>query len=258
MAERTQTFLDRNYNVQQLLEKQDLLNEFTEPGWHGTLTVDHFITQIIDEASELLGSGVDYKWWKFIDPATFDHWNAKIETIDIVHFYLSMMILWDEAEGSRSIEDGSCSGSVSDVFGKVSYDQFRTIYIGADEGPTYHDGAMIKGENQLDYRVFANRITSLFLNLGDIFPHIRVLDGLISSVGLKSEEFSAIYAAKAKLNEIRQTQGYKDGTYVKVDDGVEDNARLKTLVDDFLADPTMTLDQLRDNVFNAFYDDTSV
>jgi dUTP pyrophosphatase len=76
---------------------------------------------------------------------------------------------------------------------------------------------------------------------------------MVSSVGLSSLEISAIYTAKMTLNQIRQSNGYKDGTYVKVEDGVEDNQKLKSLVEDFIADETMTLNKLTKNVRNRFF-----
>jgi len=254
MATKDSIFKSRNYSIFQLTSKQDELNEYIIKGWKGVLTDCHFQTEIIDEASEFLGSGVSHKWWKYTDPATFDQWNLKIEVIDIMHFYLSCMILW---EMGMDTQREACSND-ADIFGTSSFDQFSSVYIGTDEGPTYSAGPVISGENVLDHCTFVGHVRSLLTNQTDVYKMIRILDGLVSTVGLTSEEMSAIFAAKSKLNEIRASSGYKDGTYVKVDNGVEDNQRLQPLVDAFLADPTMTLETLRQNVFDEFYDVVTV
>jgi len=58
---------------------------------------------------------------------------------------------------------------------------------------------------------------------------------------------SAYYIAKHTLNHIRQLTGYKDGSYVKVNDGVEDNELLHDII------KTVTLEDI-DNNFNAVAD----
>jgi dimeric dUTPase (all-alpha-NTP-PPase superfamily) len=44
--------------------------------------------------------------------------------------------------------------------------------------------------------------------------------------GLSAEDVVDLYFKKNKLNHDRQNQGYKEGTYEKVKDGVEDNKQL--------------------------------
>ena len=65
---------------------------------------------------------------------------------------------------------------------------------------------------------------------------------------MNAEEVSAIYVVKSQLNFFRQKNGYADGTYVKVRDGMEDNARLKYFVDMFLQNGTMSIQNLMDLV----------
>ena len=44
--------------------------------------------------------------------------------------------------------------------------------------------------------------------------------------GLSAEEVVSLYFKKNKLNHDRQEKGYKEGTYDKYEDGVEDNKRV--------------------------------
>lgn len=48
---------------------------------------------------------------------------------------------------------------------------------------------------------------------------------MCSVAGLDAETVLSLYFKKNKLNHKRQEQGYKDGTYNKYQDGVEDNMR---------------------------------
>ncbi len=48
------------------------------------------------------------------------------------------------------------------------------------------------------------------------------------TAGLSAKEVSALYFKKNELNHTRQDQGYKEGTYQKVVDGIEDNRHLLT------------------------------
>ena len=49
---------------------------------------------------------------------------------------------------------------------------------------------------------------------------------MCSVVGLSAEDVISLYFKKNELNHKRQNEGYKDGTYEKVKDGVEDNESL--------------------------------
>lgn len=61
------------------------------------------------------------------------------------------------------------------------------------------------------------------IELVDIF-HFFV--SMCTVAGMDSEELMDLYFKKNDLNHTRQDNGYKDGSYNKVIDGVEDNANL--------------------------------
>ncbi|MEK9657035.1 MAG: dUTPase [bacterium] len=46
--------------------------------------------------------------------------------------------------------------------------------------------------------------------------------------GLEAKDVFSLYFKKNKLNEKRQNEGYKEGTYNKYKDGIEDNKRFVT------------------------------
>lgn len=243
----SQEDLDRRLSVEQLFELQNELNEIVVKGWTGSVSESMLQTAMTDEFSEMIGHGVDWKWWKSTDPATFDLFAVKVEAVDVAHFYLSLMIM--DYLRSLSRNDSFCVGD--DL-----YDQFRIYYVGTDKSPYTVSVGILSG-NHLRHDAYIRLKDALFGCDGvehDVFSMIVNLSWLVSSVGMTSEEFSAIYTAKHELNVFRQSEGYQTGQYVKVEDGVEDNERLEPLVQEFLDDPMMTLADLRQNVRDAFYE----
>lgn len=244
--EKTTEDLNRRLSVKQLLTIQSELNEFIVSGWSQVLTPCHFQVALSDELCEFLGSGIDWKHWKHTDPDAFDEFNAKVEIADASFFFLSLMIMWNH---KTTDQFDFCKNS-------DPYDQFDLMYVGTDKGRSFSGIGLLSG-NKLNHCNFVSLQAELLSDQCDIFKHIDTLDKLVSSIGLSSVEYSAFYAAKESLNRFRQTDGYLDGTYVKVQDGLEDNERLKPLIDEFLEDSSMTLDQLKQNVEDAFFEEAT-
>ena len=209
---------ERHLTLTDMAKIQDTLNEYTVPNWRKELNSNDFKTAMFDEFAELLNSA-NFKWWKKSDTAP-DMWNLKIEAIDILHFALSVYIINNTITGSAGI-----------VFG-----EFNT------------DNAYMIIDNRIDRNVFINKACNVLTSNNPVD-----LDDLFDSLGLLAEEVSAIYTAKSELNFIRQTEGYKNGTYVKIQDGIEDNVRLQDLVEHFLNDSDCDLGDLREAVRGEFF-----
>jgi dimeric dUTPase (all-alpha-NTP-PPase superfamily) len=210
----------RTLTVAEMKQIQNELNEFTLSNWKEQLNKAHFHTAIVDELGELLGSGRQFKWWKKGNNP--DVWNEKIEAIDVLHFHLSVIILG----GNDTNND--C------ILGFNSSENVRTNMFN-------HDGT-------LHHEAFARHVKEL-LTMDTPYA----INEFLLSFGMLAEEVSATYVAKAELNFIRQEDGYKDGTYVKVVDGIEDNQRLKGIVENFLDDNTLTLNDVKQNVRDEFF-----
>lgn len=209
----------RQMTLEEFCEKQDRLNELTLTNWKKELTPEHYRVAILDELGELQGSGVTWKWWS--SKKTCDFWNLKIEAIDIMHFYLSVLILHGEVSPKGAFL-GQAKGTSS---------QNRLVN---DDGTMNHIPYMSATKDLLTKATYAT------------------LNRFLQGFNINQEEVSAIFVAKCTLNEIRQNKGYKNGTYVKVKDGVEDNVRLETIVDAFLNDKNMTLDDVEKSVWEEF------
>lgn len=197
---------------------QNILNERTVPNWKTTLTSNNFRVAMFDEFAELLNSA-GWKWWK--NSGECDTWNLKIEAVDIFHFALSIYILKHTNNMSNDC-----------VFGEFNKEH----------------NYMIDNNNMIDHNVFINKTMSV-LTTNDPTS----MEVLFESLGMSALEITAIYTAKSELNYIRQENGYKTGEYIKVVDGIEDNERMKGLVEDFMTDPDMSVDDLREAVRGEFF-----
>lgn len=175
----------------------------------------------IAEAVELLES-TTWKWWaknKFRKDENVQskiNWNAEIEAIDILHFSLSS---WSQVGIPKADKVTSC--------GK---------WEKSDSGIEYFL------TNRRGFRKFCCKILMDTATIDDISQFIRG----------GRDRVSAIYVAKCTLNWIRTRTGYKDGTYKKVTDGVEDNELLEKIVESFCRDSGKTLSSVSMDVFDAF------
>ena len=209
----------RKLSFNEFLKIQDELNEYTVTGWKDILTPDHFKIAMLDEVAELLGS-CNWAWWKKSD--NYDEWNLKIECVDILHFALSSFIL-----------NGNEGENIDELYLGTNKNEPKLI--------VYEDSG------KLSYSVCLKHVSEL-INSGNY----ESMDAFISSVGLDVEEVSAIYVAKATLNKIRQNMGYQNGNYVKNRDGIEDNNRLQVVIEIFMNDINMTLDNVVSMTYNTF------
>lgn len=219
----------RQAKLNELYQIQDNLNELVQPGWKAVLNREDFQTAMIAEfGGEVLDTSTNIQWkhWKQTDPTLFNEFNLKIEVTDTVFFYLSVLILNGMVQQEDSLLDRFVGIDVTDLM-EVGY---------------------IRG-NRLDKPQYVD----LFIDALKT-PTPTIVDRFVSGAGMSSEEFSAFYVSKEILNRFRQSSGYQDGTYVKVESGIEDNSRLQPLIEEFLGSTTMTLNDLRENVVNEFYE----
>lgn len=228
----------RSLNLLQLVEKQEELNDLYVPGWRAVLSPAHYFCQCIDEASEFFGSGIEYKWWKDVDQSKYDEWNAKIEVTDILFFSASIISL--STHNSHAARDFMASTKLES-------------HHDADEA-----SFIKKGTNKLNHdavgRTFADLSKLAFtFNSPVTTPIVSLVSRIVGSMNFSPEELSAMYCAKYALNKFRISSDYKSGRYLKVVDGVEDNQRLKAVVDRFLANEEMTLADVEEEVTSMFF-----
>jgi len=196
-----------------MLKLQQELNDNTNgKGWENGLTNKGKIIDwkrcIYLEAAELVES-YPWKHWKNID-AKVDYENAKIELVDIWHFVLSEMLRVNKVEGENlSLEQLATKAEdiVANIDTKEESDPYKQI------------------------EAVESFIKELFCNF-ELNNFIKSYFELNAKIGLNFEELYKLYIGKNILNQFRQDNGYKDGSYIKVWNGKEDNVVMQEILDE--------------------------
>ena len=145
---------------------------------------------IIAESGELLDS-LGYKWWKKQEP---DMENVKVEAIDLLHFVISDRI----QKNKKMFSEKESLDMVSIEF----YNEFKTNKVLNDHSTL---------EDMIFYLIATNSY------------RLNVMKRIFTKLNMSSEDVYISYITKNCLNKFRQDNGYKDGSYIKVWNGREDN-----------------------------------
>ena len=173
-----------------MLDLQDKMNTKVHANWR-TQGYEWYRAAWI-ECAELMDHA-GYKWWKHAEP---DIEQIQLEVVDIWHFGMSALLVG--SEDNEALAD--------DIVADLSAPPSSSMsLLGASEALA---SACITSES------FS---TPDFLNL------MRASD-------LTFDQLYRMYVGKNVLNFFRQDHGYKDGTYVKVWDGREDNEHLSDIL----------------------------
>jgi hypothetical protein len=179
----------------EMLKLQDGFNENTVAGWKSQ-SLD-WGTTILTEAAECSES-VNFKWWKSGD-ANWD--NVEVETIDLHHFIMSILL---EKYSAEYLED----------FYNLVYENRNEDELEVED---FHQIVKLLSKRALDYD-FERTEENMYLMIDSFF------DLLFNFTSIEAVyDLHTAYITKNCLNKFRQDNGYKDGTYVKIWNGVEDN-----------------------------------
>ena len=143
------------------------------------------------ECAELMDHA-GYKWWKHADP---DMEQIQLEVVDIWHFGMSAMI--------------SRCDSLDELAVQIAKD-----LSAIPRESSLLEATEILAESCITTQSFS---TSAFL-------------GLMAASDLSFEQLYRMYVGKNVLNFFRQDHGYKDGSYIKIWAGREDNEHLSDLL----------------------------
>jgi len=184
--------------LQIMFEMQDRINcETAGKNWRDLCLSWHRAIWL--ECAELIDH-FGWKWWK-LQMCDID--QVKMEIVDIWHFGMSELL------------------STGVVDGQIMRDQAETAF----RAPAFIAGVVPRAE-KIAYRELS----------GDDFCCF-IFFGLCRDAGMTFDDLFKMYVGKNALNEFRQANGYKDGTYIKIWGDVEDNVVLtdilRSLGDDF-------------------------
>jgi dimeric dUTPase (all-alpha-NTP-PPase superfamily) len=184
--------VDMKKKIATMLELQDSMNSKVNPDWRSA--GNEWYRAIWMEASEML-EHYGWKWWKKQEA---DAMQVKLEIVDIVHFALSICL-----EENENSELDTIAAAIELAFEnpKATADIRTTIELLAKE------------------------------TLIDQGAHFAIISGVMKHVAMPFDELYEIYVGKNVLNMFRQDHGYKEGTYLKIWDGREDNEYLADILE---------------------------
>jgi dimeric dUTPase (all-alpha-NTP-PPase superfamily) len=217
-----------------MLELQQRLNDATNgEEWEYGMTKNG---KLIDwkrcsylECAELIES-YPWKHWKNID-ADPDYENIKIEAVDIWHFIMSQAL-----SDYRVKELGTMETLADNIINLPNFKDFEQLVT-----PTTKDVyAQIEVVESLMQILFCGGSTEKLI--------MSFLDVAMQS-GLNLESLYKLYVGKNILNQFRQDHGYKEGIYIKIWDGEEDNAAMQKMLDE---DPEITPEVLYQKLKEAY------
>lgn len=214
---------------------QDALNESITTDWKNNRTELDFMVANTLEMAELIDTtytidgkkhGLDWKWWK-------DNDSSK-RTMDVVN--------WDDLH--PKVLDNIKIELTDLLFFTLS----QTV-LGDLSDP---DDYIALNEND-----WVNFMSIAAMNL--LQRPKTALQMIILLAEKIDFNISAYYIAKHTLNHIRQLTGYKDGSYVKVNDGVEDNELLHSIIEKVtISDIEGNFNGVADTIMIGVYDTFNV
>lgn len=201
-----------------MLQLQNQLNEATNGDkWTDGITKNgktiNWRRCIYMECAEMVDS-FSWKHWKSIDKEP-DWDNHQIEVVDVWHFIMSLAI----EEYSKNLR-----GGVEDLgIGISQYPNFDMIDTTKENFSKQED--VIEQVEKLIRQAINDSELDLEKLITDFFS-------LVIMSGLNLDSLYRLYVGKNILNQFRQDHGYKDGSYIKVWNGEEDNVVMKRLWED--------------------------
>lgn len=203
--------------ILEMLKLQQELNDATNgEGWENGVTKNGKIIDwkrcIYMESAELIDSFA-WKHWKAINKEP-DWENIKIETIDIWHFVLSLLLQEYKLQELGSIED-----LAKEIVEQDGYTTFSSL----DYRPEADHYEIIQMVEHMMYDVLKPEGFDLDALVRDFFV-------MALHCGVNLQTLYTLYIGKNILNSFRQDHGYKEGTYIKTWNGKEDNVVMQDIM----------------------------
>ncbi len=204
-----------NSKILLMLQLQNQLNDATNgEDWVKGITKNKKVINwkrcIYMECAEMIDS-FPWKHWKNIEVEP-DWENHQIEVVDVWHFIMSLAIENYFKTLRGGIEDVANDISEMEAFSKIERDSMDFAEPNAVIEKVENIMRIVLAKENLE-------LESLFAEFFD----------LVVMSGLNLDALYRLYVGKNILNQFRQDHGYKDGSYIKVWDGEEDNVVMKRI-----------------------------
>jgi len=202
-----------NNKILLMLQLQNQLNDATNgERWKEGVTKNgktiNWQRCIYMECAEMIDS-FSWKHWKNI--AQEPDWdNMQIEVVDVWHFVMSLAL----EEYAKNFQ-----GGVEEIAIAVSEMESFSSLLSANSSFASQDEVIVKVEDLMRLALQKEGV-ALEKLLEEFFA-------LVKMSGLDLESLYRLYVGKNILNQFRQDHGYKEGSYIKVWNGEEDNVVMK-------------------------------
>ncbi len=198
-----------------MLQLQAQLNDATNgEDWTKGVTKNGKIINwkrcIYMECAEMIDS-FSWKHWKSINKEP-DWDNLQIEVVDVWHFIMSLAIENYSINLKGGIEDLAINIANSETFSTID---IKGTYFDSQ------DNVIQKVENLIRISISKDEL--------DLEGLIAEFFDLVVISGLNLETLYSLYVGKNILNQFRQDNGYKDGSYIKIWNGDEDNVVMQKI-----------------------------
>jgi len=197
--------------LRQMFIMQDKLNGAINPDWINDASQDWHCAVLVEGAEMVDHYG--WKWWKHQVP---DIEQVQLELVDIWHFLMSAQLreypeLSQEEALDKSVE--IWNEALSEPAEKFDFLPLAKALVGQ------------AAVSKIAYVEFNQLMASVDFSFADLYKW---------------------YIGKNVLNYFRQDNGYKDGSYIKVWNGREDNEYLADALKSHACD-----EQLGDNIYQS-------
>lgn len=204
-----------NNKILLMLELQKQLNDATNgEKWTEGVTKNgktiNWRRCIYMECAEMVDS-FPWKHWKAI-AAEPDWHNHQIEVVDVWHFIMSLAI---EEYAQKQ------KGSLEDIAKEISDSKALTQIENTQSSFGEIEAVLEKIENVMRIALSKDE-----LEIKELFSEFF---DLVAMSGLNLDTLYRLYVGKNILNQFRQDNGYKEGTYKKIWCGKEDNVVMKSI-----------------------------
>ena len=162
------------------------------------------------ECAEMVDS-FSWKHWKSIHQEP-DWDNLQIEVVDVWHFIISLAIENYSKNMLGTIDTLALNISQCNKF--TTIDTQKSNFASQEEVITQVENLILLSLNKENLEL-ENLINQFF--------------DLVVMSGLNLETLYRLYIGKNILNQFRQDHGYKDGSYIKIWNGEEDNVVMKRI-----------------------------
>ncbi|QFR42755.1 dUTPase [Sulfurimonas sp. CVO] len=201
-----------------MLQLQADLNEATNgEKWTSGITKNSKVINwkrcIYMECAEMIES-FTWKHWKNIDKEA-DWDNLQVEVVDVWHFIMSLAIENYSQTLRGQIEDLAINISELESFNKINTQ--NTTFAQQDD--------IIEKIESIMLDTLSKEPLNLEKLISDFFD-------LVVMSGLDLESLYKLYVGKNILNQFRQDHGYKEGNYIKIWAGEEDNVIMKRILEE--------------------------